>query len=32
VSSPFAEAMTHGVGAVSELEREVEGGYKGSLT
>jgi len=24
--------MTHGVGAVSELEREVEGGYKGSLT
>jgi hypothetical protein len=32
LSSPFAEAMTHGVGAVSELEREVEGGYKGSLT
>jgi len=32
MSSPFAEAMTHGVGVVSELEREVESGYKGGLT
>jgi hypothetical protein len=32
MSSPFAEAMTQGVGVVSELEREVEAGYKGELT
>ena len=32
MSSPFAEAMTHGIGVVSELEREVEAGYKGALT
>jgi hypothetical protein len=32
MSSPFAEAMTHGVGVVSELEREVVAGYKGELT
>jgi hypothetical protein len=32
MSSPFAEAMTQGVGVVSELEREVESGYKGDLT
>jgi hypothetical protein len=32
ISSPFAEAMTQGVGVVSELEREVVAGYKGALT
>jgi hypothetical protein len=32
ISSPFAEAMTQGVGVVSELEREVVAGYKGVLT
>jgi hypothetical protein len=32
LSSPFAEAMTQGVGVVSELEREVLGGYRGLLT
>lgn len=32
MSSPFAEAMTQGVGVVGELEREVESGYKGELT
>jgi hypothetical protein len=32
MSSPFAEAMTQGVGVVGELEREVQVGYKGALT
>ena len=32
MSSPFAEAMTQGVGVVSELAREVETRYKGGLT
>jgi hypothetical protein len=32
MASPFAQAMTQGVGVVSELEREVESGYKGELT
>ena len=32
MSSPFAQAMTQAVGVVSELEREVEAGYKGDLT
>ena len=32
MASPFAEAMTRGVSVVSELEREVEAGYKGVLT
>ncbi len=32
MSSPFAQAMTQAVGVVSELEREVEAGYKGYLT
>ena len=32
MASPFAEAMTHAVSAVSELEREVVAGYKGDLT
>jgi hypothetical protein len=31
MSSPFAEAMKHGSTVVSELELEVEGGYKGEL-
>jgi hypothetical protein len=31
-SSPFAEAMKNGTAVVSELELEVEAGYKGVLT
>jgi hypothetical protein len=31
-SSPFAEAMRHAMGAVEELKREVEAGYKRPLS